>query len=371
MKLNIGLVGAGYMGKAHALAIHSVGPTFNTNIRPVPYMIATSTPEGASQKAKELGFLFSTGDWRDLVNDPAIGAIIIASPQNTHYEIAKAALAARKHVFCEKPLSASLPQSEDMVSLASANPSLITMIGFNYIQAPAMQMAKKMIKEGVLGTIHFMRAEQSEDFMANPLTPANWRTEYQYSGTMMDLAPHIVNAALGLLGEIESLVADIGTVYKQRPSADTGKMVPVLNDDYGQFLCKFKNGASGNLLFSRVATGQKCHYSYEIYGSEGALKFDMEDQNVLWYYDSKVKAAHQGFTRLLMGTPHPNFQALCPGDGHGTGYGEQIVVELYNFLTAIEKGEACWPSFADGLSVDKVIDAAFQSWQSKSWVSIN
>ncbi|MCH9845839.1 MAG: Gfo/Idh/MocA family oxidoreductase [Alphaproteobacteria bacterium] len=368
--INIGVIGAGYMGKAHSLALHAVGATFNTNLRPTPYMICTTTAEGAERKRQELGFVKATHRWQEMVADDNIDAIIIASPQDTHKEIALASLQAGKHVFCEKPLTTHIDDSRMLAEKAKQS-KLVNMVGFNYIQTPAVQMARKMIADGVLGDINFMRGEHTEDFLADPNIPANWRTESLTSGTLYDLSPHMINCALAMLGDITELVADIATIYPTRPNADNPAMMEkVHNDDQAHLLCRFKTGAMGNLYFSRVATGQKMGYRFEIYGSKGAVKFEQEDQNALWYYDMSRADEYQGFTKILMSAPHPDFAALCPGDGHGTGYGEQIVIEMRNFLAAITDGSHHWPSFADGLQVDEIVHAAALSHQQKKWIKI-
>ena len=240
---------------------------------------------------------------------------------------------AGKHVFCEKPLTTHIDDSRVLAEKAKQS-KLVNMVGFNYIQTPAVQMVRKMISDGVLGTISFMRGEHTEDFLADPNLPANWRTESLTSGTLYDLSPHMINCALTMMGDITELVADISTIYPERPDADNPAiMKKVSNDDQAHLLCRFKTGAMGNLYFSRVATGQKMGYRFEIYGSKASVKFDQEDQNALWYYDMSRDNAYQGFTKILMSSPHPDFAALCPGDGHGTGYGEQIVIEMRNFLS--------------------------------------
>ena len=368
--INIGIIGGGYMGKAHIIALHAVGATFDTNLRPVPYMIATTTMHGAKQKQEEFGVHHATDCWQDIINDDNIEAVIIASPQDTHKEIALAAFDNYKHVFCEKPLAAHIDDSRAM-AMAASKTSYIHMVGFNYIHSPAMQLAKKMIADDAIGEITFMRAEHTEDFFADPLLPGNWRTEGKASGTMGDLAPHIINAAHMLVGDISSLVADIGIVHHQRPTTDNpSQYTTVKNDDHAHILCNFSNGAKGNLYFSRVATGQKSRYCFEIYGTKGALKFDQEDMNILWYFDTRINKEQQGFTRILMNKAHPDYAQLCPFDGHGTGYSEQITTEIRNFLVAIDQKKLLYPNFHDGLKVDEVVYAAFESHDIKKWITL-
>ena len=366
--IGIGVVGAGYMGKAHSVALKSVGAVFNTQLRPVCEVICTTTAAGAAHKALELGFNHSTGDWRELVAHPRVEAIIIASPQTTHKDIALAAFKAGKPVFCEKPLGAGLDEARAMVAAASAA-AAVNMVGFNYIRTPASQLAYQMLSSGELGEIVHVRAEHAEDFLADPAEPANWRTRGREAGTLGDLAPHIVNAVLRLAGPIERVVADLMTAHSSRPGAKGAEAVT--NDDQANLLCRFENGAMGALYVSRVATGRKMGYAYDITGTKGALRFDAEDQNALWYYDSNARRGRRGFTKLLMGPEHPDFLAFCEGPGHGTGYGDQIIIEARDFLKAIETGRPVFPTFQDGLAVSRVLEAAFRSAATQSWIRIS
>jgi predicted dehydrogenase len=366
--VRFGVVGAGYMGKAHAVALKAVGTVFDTKLRPVCEMICTTTVSGAAEKAREFGFNRSSGDWRALVADPAVEAIVIASPQTTHREIALAAFAAKKPVFCEKPLGASLDDARAMTAAAAAA-GVANMTGFNYIRTPASQLAYEIITSGEIGRLVYVRAEHTEDFFADPEAPAYWRTRDPATGTMGDLSPHIINAVLRLSGPIVELVADIDTVHRTRPGPDGPEAV--VNDDQAHLLCRFENGAMGSLLFSRVATGRKMGYAYEISGTDGAIRFDQEDQNTLWLYDRRSRAGRQGFTKLLTGPDHPDYRAFCLGPGHGTGYNDQIIIEARDFLKAIETGEPIFPTFADGLGVSRVVAAAQQSRREHAWVRLS
>lgn len=365
--IGIGLVGTGYMGKAHAVALQSVGAVFDTPLRPVCEVICSTTEAGAARKAAEYGFRASTHRWQSLVADPRVQAIVIASPQTTHREIALQAIAARKPVFCEKPLGASLADARVMAAAAAAA-NVTNMVGFNYIRAPAMQLAYQMIAGGEIGEPVHVRAEHTEDFLADPEEPASWRTRDICAGNLGDLAPHIVNAVLRLIGPIDRLVADVQTVYASRPG--TGGREAVTNDDQVNLLCRFEGGAMGALHVSRVATGRKMGYAFDITGTRGALRFDAEDQNTLWFYDARLRRGRQGFTKILTAPEHPDFRAFCEGPGHGTGYGAQIIIEARDFLHAIDSGKSIFPTFADGLQVSRVIAAAFRSQQDGGWVRI-
>jgi predicted dehydrogenase len=366
-QIGIGIVGGGYMGKAHAVAMAAVGAVFDTALRPRLEMICTTTPEGAAEKARQFGFARATADWRELVADPKVEAVVIASPQQTHREIALAALAAGKHVFCEKPLGLGAPESREMLEAARRS-GRVHMTGFNYIRTPASQLARQIIANGEIGAVTWFRGEHTEDFCADPNEPASWRTRGRPNGNMGDLSPHILNAALALMGPVASLCAEIETVHKTRPSP-TGPEA-VTNDDQAHIMCRFANGAMGHLFISRVATGRKMGYAYDIFGTKGAIRFDQEDQNALWLYKGEGPTSRQGFTKILTGPEHPDYKAFCLGPGHGTGYQDQIIIEARDFLEAIAAGKPMWPSFEDGHRVNQLIDAAWASQERRGWVDV-
>jgi predicted dehydrogenase len=366
--IGIGIVGGGYMGKAHAVAMSAVGAVFDTALRPRLEMIATTSTAGAAEMARALGFARSTGDWRVLVADPAVEAVVIASPQQTHRAIAQVAFAAKKPVFCEKPLGETLADSRAMLADAEAS-GTVHMTGFNYIRTPASMLAREIIAAGEIGRMTFFRAEHTEDFLASPDLPGEWRTRDLAGGAMGDLSPHIINAAFALAGPIRSLVAEIETVHATRPGPDGPE--PVKNDDQAQITCRFENGALGSLFISRVATGRKMGYAYEIYGTHGAIRFDQEDQNALWLYKGDARADRAGFTKILTGPLHPNYKPFCLGPGHGTGYQDQIIIEARDFLKSIETGQSLWPTFSDGMRVNQVVEAARLSHQTRGWINVD
>ena len=363
--IGIGIVGGGYMGKAHSVAMSAVGAVFNTRLRPRLEMICATTPETAEAYRVAYGFGRATADWHALVSDPKVEAVIIASPQETHRAIAEAAFALKKPVFCEKPLGAGLADSQAMVAAAEAA-GAVNMVGFNYIRTPASQQARALVARGEIGQVTWFRGEHTEDFDADASRPATWRNFGVANGTMGDLAPHMINAALALIGPIARLIADIATVHKDRPGT-AGRAV---NDDIGQFMCRFANGAMGHLSFSRIATGRKMGYAYEITGTKGAIRFDQEDQNALWLYRADDPPAERGFRKILTGPDHPDYLPFCQGPGHGTGYQDQIIIEARDFLRAIETGTPVWPTFRDGMEVNRVIAAAHASHASGGWIDL-
>ncbi len=366
--IGIGVVGTGYMGKAHSVAMNCVGAVFDTPLKPVCEMICATTESGAQQKAEQFGFNRSTADWRTLVNDPKVEAIVIASPQNTHKDIALAAFELGKPVMCEKPMGASTEEAAAMVQ-AAENSGVVNMVGFNYARTPATQYAKQLIAEGAIGDVTWFRGEHTEDFCADKKEFATWRTQGRANGTMGDLSSHMINAALALIGPIEKVSADIETVHHERPT-QSGGTEKVTNDDHAHCLCRFESGVMGHLYFSRISSGRKMGYAYEISGTKGAIRFDQEDQNALWLYKMDDEEADRGFRKILTGPAHPDYEAFCLGPGHGTGYQDLLIIEAKDFLNAIHEGRSTFPTFKDGLMVNHVIDAMWASNDSKQWVTV-
>ncbi len=362
-EIGIGIIGGGYMGKAHSVAMSAVGAVFNTALRPRLEMVAATSDASAERHRQALGFARATADWRALVDDPKVEAVVIASPQDTHRAIAEAAFALGKPVFCEKPLADTLEDARAMVDAAERS-GVVNMIGFNYIRTPASQFARQLLAEGAIGRVTWFRGEHTEDFLADPEAPWTWRCDGAANGNMGDLAPHPINAALALMGPIERVMAEVECVHEERPGG------LVTNDDHAQIMCRFASGVMGHIYSSRTATGRKMGYAYEIHGTKGAIRFDQEDQNALWLYKAEGPEAERGFRKILTGPAHPDYQPFCLGPGHGTGYQDQIIIEAKDFLAAIERGEALWPSFRDGLAVAHVVEAVHASADSGQWTPV-
>ena len=361
--LNIGIIGGGYMGKTHAVAMLSVGTIFNTKLRPNLEMVAATNMESAEAYRTAYGFSRATDDWRVLIDDAAVEAVIIASPQDTHREIAEAALKLGKPVLCEKPLADTLDNARAMAAMAK-QVGVTNMVGFNYIRTPASQYARQLVARGEIGQITWFRGEHTEDFQADPNSPHNWRCSGMANGNMGDLAPHPINAALALMGPIKKVMADVECVHKQRPGGQ------VTNDDHAQIMVRFASGVMGHIYSSRLATGRKMGYAYELHGTEGSIRFDQEDQNALWLYRAKGPEAERGFKKILAGPAHPDYLPFCRGPGHGTGYQDTVTIEAKDFLEAIETGKPIWPTFRDGLEVAEVVAAALQSADTRNWVEV-
>ncbi|MEJ6396514.1 Gfo/Idh/MocA family protein [Yoonia sp. 208BN28-4] len=361
-EIGIGIIGGGYMGKAHAVAFGAVKAVFDTALTPRLEMVCATSPESAEKYRNTYGFARATDDWRVLVDDPKVEAVVIASPQATHREIALAAFAAGKPVLCEKPLGTSMDDSRAMVD-AATQAGVANMVGFNYIRTPASQYARQLLAEGRIGDVIWFRGEMTEDFFADPAI-GGWRAQGRANGCMGDLAPHMINAAHALMGPIKSLCAVTETVHKTRDGD------AVTNDDLAQMMCRFASGAQGHMFFSRVAMGRKMGYAYEIHGTKGHIRFDQEDQNAIHLYLAEGPEAERGFRKILTGPNHPDYLPFCQGPGHGTGYNDQIIIEAKDFLTAIATKTPVWPTFQEGLEVNRIVAATHASSERNAWVQV-
>ncbi|AWN17853.1 Gfo/Idh/MocA family protein [Salinisphaera sp. LB1] len=371
-ELYFGVIGAGFMGKAHALALHSVAAVFGLETRPVVDMIATSSDDSAARAAKRLGFARHTGDWRELVRDPAIDVVTVCAPL-PHREMVLEAIAHGKHVLCEKPLATNTGEAAAM-QVAAEQAGVVCMVGFNYPKTPASQFARQLIDEGALGEIVSFRCAHVEDFLADPDLPMDWRmrrAEAGEAGALGDLGSHCIGMAHWLLGPIREVMAETRIVHAHRPAPDSGERVAVENDDQAELLVRFKSDVSGSLYVSRVGTGHKMGLSYEVTGTEGTIVFDQERLSEIQFYSRRDDARTQGFRRIPMGPSHPDYGDFCPAPGHGTGYNDTVTVEVRDLIAAITGEQPkLWPTFADAVYVHRVVDAALASVRDGRWTVV-
>lgn len=371
-EIRFGVIGAGYMGKAYAIALGSVSTTFELPARAKREMIATSDAAGAARKAAAFGFARSTGDWRQLVEDPDVDVVAICSPTYLHKEMALAAIAAGKHVICEKPLSLSANDADEM-ALAAEQAGVKTLVGFNYMKNPATQLAKQMIEAGEIGDVIHLRATHNEDYLMDPSLAMSWRLKAKYAsraGALGDLASHIVNLAHYLCGPIAETIGASQTVHRQRPG-EGGKLETVENDDQTNFLVEFASGALGSFEASRIAAGRKMGLTYEVIGTKGALCFDQERLAELQFYASGDPSNRRGYRTLLIGPEHPDYGSFCIGAGHGFGYNDMIVVEMKDMILGVTGSKPLWPTFRDAVHTAGVVDAVLRSQDERRWVKVS
>ena len=372
-RIGVGLIGTGFMGKCHAMAYGAVKAVFGDVPQIDRVTLCDVDASHAKQKANEFGFERATTNWRDLLADPAIHLISVTSPNGMHREMAVATLEAGKHVWCEKPMALTLPDAEAMTAAASKAKGQVTALGYAYLRNPALQYARKLINEGVIGDVFDFRGSVDEDYMADPSLPWSWRLTRRDAGlgTLGDLTCHLVSLAHELVGEIGSLCAMADVVHGARPIAgEPGKLAQVENEDIAHAVVRFRSGARGVLSSSRVAHGRKNGLRIEVHGSKGTLWLDNERMNELNLYVAEGHVAARGFRRILSSPAHPAYGKLCPAPGHGLGFNELKVIELAEILHAIQKIPSSQIDFARGLRIEKIIHAFAQSSAVRSWVDI-
>ncbi len=368
--IGIGLIGSGFMGKAHALAYRSVSGVFTMPAQPVLELIADATPELAARAASELGFARSTGDWRALVADPKVDVVSITTPNALHVPMALAAIAAGKHVHCEKPLAPSALQARELADKAAAA-GVISQVGFNYLKNPMIALAREIIASGEIGDIVSFRGIHAEDYMADASTPWHFRLDPAGGGGVVaDLGSHITSVARHLLGPISAVCGQLQTVIQQRPeSAGNARMRAVAVDDIAHALLRFERGCVGTLEASWVARGRKMQIDFEITGSKGALVFSQERFNELRLYKAETNSSRNGFRTILAGPDHAPYGAFCPAPGHQIGFNDLKVIEMRDFLLAIAGEPVKGADFREGWEVQKVVDAIIQSSREGGWVT--
>lgn len=356
--LGVGLIGTGFMGKCHALAYRNANAVLG-GLPPVRLELLCDVPQDkAARMAEQFGFARATDDWRALVRDEAVDIVCITTPNRMHHEMALAALAAGKHVHCEKPLALTLAQAEEMAQVAQ-DASVHTMVGYNYIHNPAFSHAKRLLEAGEIGRVVHVRGWVDEDYQADPDLPWTWRAAIAEAGlgALGDLGCHLVSMVCRLAGPIESLIADMTTVHETRPLAEGAGRQAVENEDLASALVRFAGGATGTLAISRSAWGRKNRLGFEIHGTKGMIVFDQERMNELMLYRNTGEKALQGFTTILTGPEHPPFGAFVPAAGHQIGMNDLKIIEAGAFLAQIAGGPRAGPDFKEALQFERVIHA--------------
>ena len=372
--VGVGMVGHAFMGRAHSQAWRSVGPFFGPPVTPVMAALAGRSADRTRAAAASLGWAAVETDWKELLRRDDVQLVDICTPGDSHAEIAVAALEAGKHVLCEKPLANSVAEAEAMVAAAdrARERGIRSMVGFNYRRVPAVTLARKLVDEGRLGTVRHIRAQYLQDWLADPEAPFTWRLDRDRagSGALGDIGAHIVDTAQFITGQsLVGVSALMDTFVRERP-VPGGGTAPVTVDDAALFLGRTDGGALATFEATRFATGRKNSLRIEVSGSAGALAFDLESLNELWFHDGTEDDATAGFRRIVVTEPvHPYAGRWWP-PGHLLGYEHTFTHQMADLLTAIADGTDPRPSFADGLQVQRVLAAVADSAASRSWVDV-
>ena len=366
MALGIGVIGTGFMGKTHALAWRNVKAVLGGAMGDVPtpeLRLLCETPlDKARGMADQFGFAAATDDWRALVNDPAIDVVSITTPNGLHHPMAMAAIAAGKHVWCEKPMALTLAQAEEMAAAARAR-GVVTMVGYNYLKNPAFTHAQALIEAGAIGRVVQFRGWVDEDYQADPDLPWTWRAKLEDAGlgALGDIGTHLVSMAHGVMGPIASLIADMQTIHETRPLPDGSGRGVVENEDAASVVLRFASGAQGSMVISRSAWGRKSRLGFEVHGTKGMIVFDQERMNELQLYQNEGPKAEQGFKTILTGPAHPPYGEFCPAPGHQLGFNDLKVIECAALLQGIAGLDTSHPNFDDALKIERVIHAIAES----------
>lgn len=356
--IGVGLIGTGFMGKAHALAYGAVRAVMG-DVPGVRLVALAETPEPkAHEMAAQFGFARATADWRDLIADPGVQIVSITTPNGLHREMALAALAAGKHVWCEKPMALTLDDARAMEAAARAS-GLKTQLGYNYTANPAFTHACRLVRSGEIGRIVHIRGWVDEDYQADPALPWSWRAKLQDAGlgALGDIGCHLISLLTGLAGPIDSVVGEIDTIHKTRPLPDRSGEASVENEDAASALLTFTSGVKGVMTASRSAWGRKSRLGFEVHGTIGMVIYDQERMNELHLFRNTGDRATQGFTTILSAPEHPPYGAFCPAPGHQLGFNDLKVIELAGFLRAIRDDTRPALDFTAGLEIEKAIHA--------------
>jgi predicted dehydrogenase len=382
--LRVAMIGHAFMGNAHSQAWRTAGHFFDLPLDPEMALVVGHDAGRAAEAASRLGWAASSDDWREVVARDDIDLIDICTPGYTHREIAVAALEAGKHVLCEKPLANTVAEAEEMTAAAKAAHAggARAMVGFTYRRVPAIALARRLVAAGSIGEIRHVRAQYLQDWIADPEAPLSWRLDKSKagSGALGDIGAHVIDLAQFITGDtITEVTGRLETFVKERPLATahsglsgtaSSERGPVTVDDAASFLATFAGGAMGVFEATRFATGRKNAIRIELNGSRGSLAFDFEDMNVLEFYDAGETAEVAGFRRILATEPgHPYVAAWWP-PGHGLGYEHGFTHQVVDLVNAIAEGGDPTPTFADGLQVQRILDAVETSSLTRSWQEI-
>ena len=359
-EFRVGMIGYGFMGRAHSHAWRNVNTAFPT---PRIHMasIVGRDADAVEKAAAQLGWNRAHTDWREVVADPSIDIVDICTPGDSHAEIAIAALEAGKHAIVEKPLANSMEESRAMVATAqaAAKKGVMSAVNFNYRRVPALMLAKRLIAEGRVGDVLHIRGAYLQDWLSDPNLPMSWRLVKERAGTgvLGDLGAHVVDLMRHLTGkDVDGVTGHLRTFTHQRPDGSGGRGT-VTVDDAALATLALTGGAVANLDVTRNAPGRKNELSLSIFGTKGSIMFNLENLNELWMFDRDDPAGEQGYRRILVTeSAHPYLSAWWP-DGHIIGWEHTFTHQFFEFLTSIESGTPASPSFDDGHAVQAVIEA--------------
>jgi predicted dehydrogenase len=372
-EVKIGLIGANWMGIYHSIGITNVRQAYG-DVLPVFEMVADLNEEAAKAAATRFGYKNVTTDWHDVINNPEVELVIIATPNFTHAEIAIAAANAGKHILCEKPMANHLADGKAMVEAVEKN-GVKSLVDFIYTKCPANILARDLMQSGKLGEFVTFRGEFDCSYCADPETPATWRQMAKIAGTgaLGDLTAHIISLSDMIVGKpIVEVLASWDVVYTQRPdSSDESKMVDIDTDDQIYIIVKYEDGRIGSMSSSRVSVARPDSLYYEIQGSKGSVKFELSHINDLQYYSNDCPANERGYKTIKGNTRNGDYARFCGTDELGISYGDVMAIQAHDILSAVVDGHTVDINIAYGHYVDTILAAIERSARESRWVKIS
>jgi len=374
-KLNIGLIGYGFMGRTHSNAYHKVKHFFDIPYDPVLKVVCGLVEEEAKAFAEKWEYESYVTDWHKVINDENIDVVEICVPNNLHAEIAIAAAKAGKAICCEKPLALNVPQAEEMVKVVE-KAGVPNLVSFNYRRVPAVTLAKQLIDEGRLGKIFHYRANFLQDWTISTEVPqggmGTWRLDVKAAGSGVtgDLLAHCIDTAMWHNGPITDVSAMTETFVKERMHAETGKVEPVGIDDACTFICHYDNGSLGNFESTRYARGHKALYTFEINGEKASIAWDLHDLHRLSYFDHSDDSIVRGWRSVHVTDGDMPYMDKWWVPGLQIGYEHSFVHQAAEFLQNLADGKPTSPNFREALATQYVCDAVLKSAKNKKWETV-
>jgi predicted dehydrogenase len=366
--IGVGLIGTGYMGKCHALAWTGVKPVFGDTPDVHLATLCEVTDELANKRASEFGFAKATSDWRALIADPAVDVVSITTPNQFHAEMATVALAAGKHVWCEKPMAPQLADADRMAEAARRS-GRVAILGYNYIQSPAIRYIKSLLDDCTIGAVNHLRIEMDEDYLADPDQPHSWRSEASAGyGALDDFAVHPLSLIATLLGRPTAVFGEMSKPYVDRPHKDGRRAVETA--DIATALLRLPGGVAGAIHVNRCAWGRKGRLQMQIFGARGMIVFDQERFNEVQVYVAEGRAADQGFRTILMGPAHRPYDRFIVAPGHQMGFNDLKIVECRALLGRIAGEATVAIDFDEGLAIERAVHAIARASREGTWVEV-
>ncbi|MAT87768.1 MAG: 1-carboxy-3-chloro-3,4-dihydroxycyclo hexa-1,5-diene dehydrogenase [Aestuariivita sp.] len=364
--MKVGLIGSGFMGQAHVFGYATAQRVFDMPITFEMDTMADENLEKAEKARRAFGFSRATGNWRDLIDDPYIDLIDITAPNALHKEIAMAAIAAGKHVYCEKPLA---PLAKDALEMAEAaeEAGMKTQVGFNYLMNPMFSLAREMITSGELGEIYSYRGLHAEDYMADPNGQYTFRHDPAGGGALADIGSHALATAEFLLGPIIRIMGHSRTIIPKRKDF-SGHIRDITVDDLTHCFAEFSNGVTGSIEANWCATGRKMQHDFEVYGSNGSLHFSQERFNELHYFNQSDAAGLRGFRRIEASPDHPPYGNFCVAPGHQIGFNDLKAIEINGFANAISGASGEPFNFRAGWRIQSLVETIQRSAKENRWI---